>query len=286
MEKGFKAVVFDLDGVLFRGRTALPHAAEAVAKLRSLGLKVFFFTNNATKTRMQYCRKLNKLGIGAHLGEIYTSANGTAIYMREKGWKGKALVVGEYGLKKELQSAGFSIVSSPPADFVVVGLDRKFTYKKLANALLALKQGARFIVTNSNPTLPLEDKIAPGSAAMVEALVACARQRPEVIVGKPNTYILRKIAEAAGAGKQASAAPAKSGKGKSASTAKVKAKEIAIVGDSLENDIALANRFKALSVLVLTGVTKEKDAMRAKGENKPKLIIKDLSALPRALGVG
>jgi len=259
----FKAIVFDLDGVLFRGRKALPHAAETVARLRKLGLKVFFFTNNATKTRMQYARKLNKLGIGAHVSEIYTSANGTAIYMREKGWKGKALVIGEYGLRKELSAAGFKVVNAPPAEFVVVGLDRKFTYKKLANALLALKRGARFIVTNSNPTLPLEDRIAPGSAAMVEALAACAKQRPEVIVGKPNTYILKKIAQKAGA----------------------QPSQLAIVGDSLENDIALANRFGALSVLVLTGVTKEKDARRAKGENKPKLIIKNLSELSRVLGV-
>jgi len=262
VEKGFKAVVFDLDGVLFRGHKALPHAAETVAKLRKLGLKVFFFTNNATKTRMQYARKLGRMKIRARVSEIYTSANGTALYMKEKGWKGKALVIGEHGLRKELNDAGFKVVSVPPAEFVVVGLDRKFTYKKLASALSALSSGARFIVTNSNPTLPLEDRIAPGSAAMVEALAASAQMRPEIIVGKPNTFILRKIAQEANA----------------------KAKEMAIVGDSLENDIALANRLNALSVLVLTGVTKEKDAKKAKGESKPKLIIKGLSRLIRALG--
>ena len=55
--------VFDLDGVIYRGNQVLPHAIEVIADLRRRGHLVWFFTNNATKSRESYSIKLSSMGI-------------------------------------------------------------------------------------------------------------------------------------------------------------------------------------------------------------------------------
>ncbi|MGB9797280.1 MAG: HAD-IIA family hydrolase, partial [bacterium] len=97
MEK-IKLFIFDLDGVIYRETQPLPGAREIVQKLRERGKRVVFLTNNSTKTRYQYKRKLSNIGIKADVEEIFTSAWGTALFLKQEGAK-KALVIGEQGLK-------------------------------------------------------------------------------------------------------------------------------------------------------------------------------------------
>ena len=186
-----------------------------------------------------------------------TSAYGTALYLRGRYGRGRVFVIGEDGLKSELRDAGFDAVENENVDFVVVGLDRKFDYEKLRVALAALQKGARFIATNEDATIPLEKGFFPGAGAMVGAVRACSKKGPEIVIGKPNTYLLERIAR----------------------EARAKAREVVCVGDRIESDIVAANRFGALSVLVLTGVTKKEDLKKLRGKEKPKMVVESVAEL-------
>ena len=232
-----RLVIFDLDGVIYRGNSLLPGAKETLQELRNRGKYIAFLTNNSTQTRYQYKRKLSNLGIKADISEIFTSAWGTAYFLKNRGAR-KALVIGEDGLKKEIKWAGIEVTSLPQndVDYVVVGLDRRFNYKKLCNAFEAVKKGAKFLATNTDYTFPLENKIVPGGGAIVASL-RCALNIEPIIIGKPSPFLLGLIISRFG----------------------VKKEQSVIVGDRLDTDIEMGKRAGMKTVLVLTGVTSKEE---------------------------
>lgn len=253
--------VFDLDGVIYRGNEPQPHASETLLELARRGHKIFFLTNNATKSRKDYQDKLQGMNIPAQPNQIVTSAYATSLFIKEQGKeKPKAFVVGEAGLIHELESVGVEIVEDVyqnKVDYVVVGLDRGFNYKKLTDAQYAILSGATFIATNPDATYPLEEgKLAPGSGAVVSAVETATSTKP-VVIGKPHSYAVKKVLELA------DATPATS----------------IMIGDRLDTDIAAGNRMKMHTVLVLTGISSLTDAINAPAELKPQHIIPDLEAL-------
>ncbi|OIO20866.1 hypothetical protein AUJ17_05365 [Candidatus Micrarchaeota archaeon CG1_02_47_40] len=249
----FSSFIFDLDGVLYLGSTPIRGAAEALCELGRRNCRIFFLTNNATKTRGQYRKKLAAMGIDAKKKHIYTSAYGTAKYLVQEKIR-KVFVVGEAGLKREIRGAGVRICTGEEADAVVVGLDRKFDYKKLAHAASAIRNGALFIATNTDATLPLENGFAPGAGAMVEAAATASGKRPEVIIGKPQTFLIEDILDENDFQKR----------------------EVAFVGDRLDTDMLASNKLGIFSFCVLTGSTDKHSASRARGLYKPGKIIKSV----------
>ena len=257
------AYVFDLDGVLYLGDTPLPEAAEAVTRLRDAGKHVYFLTNNSGKTRADYCEKLRVVnGLNVPESSVFTSAYATALYLKERGAAGKTVfVIGEPGLAAELRDCGgLAVVTDPNGadhmaiDYVVIGIDRQFTYDKLRFAHAAITRGhAQFVATNRDATFPMEDGEIPGGGSLVAAL-ATATGREPVTIGKPETHAYEAILHAAG----------------------VTAPESVMVGDRLDTDILVGRRAGARTVLVLTGVTSAVQAENAPPEQRPDLIIGDL----------
>jgi 4-nitrophenyl phosphatase len=257
--------VFDLDGVIYRGNELQPQAKEIIFSLRSLGHNVRFFTNNAAKSRETYVSKLASLGIPTPIEEIMTSSYATALYFVEINAIGKTVYrIGEMGMAKELEDVGMKVIydlDEPDAhiDFVVVGLDRDFHYRKLARAQCAILQGANFIATNEDATFPVEGgMLLPGGGCMVDAVRTATSVEPFVI-GKPETYAFDKILN------MTNTLPERA----------------IMVGDRLDTDILVGNRAGAESVLVLTGVSSRADAENAVGDLKPKRVINTLAELIR-----
>lgn len=255
--------VFDLDGVIYRGMELQPHAREVIEALKNAGHAVRFYTNNAANTREDYVDKLESLGIPTPIEEIMTSSYAAALYFLEINAVGKTVYrVGEHGMAHEFESIGMKVIydqEEPEAniDFVVVGLDRNFSYKKLARAQSAILAGAQFIATNEDATFPVEaGTLLPGGGCMVAAIRTATSTEP-LVIGKPETYAYNKILQLTGT------PPEKS----------------VMVGDRLDTDIAVGNRAGAQTVLVLTGVTSEEQANNAEGDLKPKRIIKTLEEL-------
>jgi len=258
--------VFDLDGVMYLGDTAIPYAAEAVNRLQEAGKQVYFLTNNSGRTRADYCVKLAQVnGLIVPESAIFTSAYATALYLKQRGAAGRsAYVIGEPGLAAELTaSGGLTCITQPDSvdpgdiDYVVIGIDRQFTYDKLRFAHAAITRGhAQFIATNRDATFPMEVGEIPGGGSLVAALATAAGREP-VTIGKPETHAYEAILE----------------------VAHVTAPESVMIGDRLDTDIAVGRRAGALTVLVLTGVTTAEKAATAPPEWKPAYIIGDLREL-------
>ncbi|WP_456474193.1 HAD-IIA family hydrolase [Candidatus Pyrohabitans sp.] len=235
----FKAFVLDLDGVVYRGRELLPGVEEKIAKLKKRG-KVLFVTNNSTKTRAEYAEKLSSLGVEAGEDEIITSAYAAAQYIAEHHRRAGVYVIGEGGLKKELEWRGISIRESG-CSVVVVGLDRRFTYKKLAIAQHHLLHGAELLATNRDPTLVTERGLIPGAGAIVAA-VETASERQARLIGKPSKIMGELILRHLGA----------------------KPEESLLIGDRLDTDIAMGKALGMRTALVLTGATRRGDVDKSR----------------------
>jgi len=257
--------VFDLDGVLYLGDTAIPYAADAVSRLLENGKRVYFLTNNSGKTRADYRQKLADVnGLDIPESTIFTSAYASALYLKQRAAAGRSVfVIGEPGLASELSAAGMVAVTEPDSvdvhdiDYVVVGIDRKFTYDKLRFAHAAIMRGhAQFIATNRDSTFPMETGEIPGGGSLVAAL-ATATGREPLTIGKPETHAYEAIL----------------------ADAQTTAADSVMVGDRLDTDIAVGNRAGAFTVLVLTGVTSTGKAHSAPPEWRPDRIIGDLREL-------
>jgi len=258
-------LIFDLDGVVWHANTLINNKIPSViARLRKERHEIYFLTNNSTRSQYGYQKKLSRMGIRTELSNIICTANAARIYLQKKigSLKTKPVffVVGEAPLKKEIKKLGVEfagIDDDKKVDYVVVGVDWHFNYKKLARAMTALLNGAKFIATNADTTLPIKNKKArPGCGAIVAAITAASNRRPYVI-GKPNPLIVRNFF-----GKRIS-----------------KRKDVFIIGDRLDTDIVLANRIKAHPVLVLSGATMPEAAKKATGSQKPEFILKDITEI-------
>lgn len=256
-----RTFVFDLDGVIYRGEQPLPGAVDTISALRQLGHQVYFFTNNATQTRKTYITKLTRMGIPVDKEHIMTSAYATAVYLMSQGAQGgNVYVVGEQGLRDELTEIGMTLVdgSSPQTvDFVIAGLDRKFTYNKLMTAQQAIFSGAAFIATNRDTTYPLDGGlIVPGGGALVCAIEAATGVSP-IVIGKPETTAMQEILDLA------HAAPS----------------DAVVVGDRLDTDILTGRRIGALTVLVYTGICTPEMLECASEEMRPDIVINCLAEM-------
>lgn len=255
--------VFDMDGVLWAMEDPIPHGAETVKRLRLRGDRVYFLTNNSTRSREDYVAKLGRFGIRAEVSQVMTSAHATALVLRSEGAAGRhAYVVGERGLIAELEGAGLRVVpyrEGDRVDYVVVGWDRSFTYQKLAEAHGAIvRGGAQFIATNRDATYPDSGgRTLPGGGSLVAAVATAAGVAPRTI-GKPEPHALDLILREAG----------------------VPPEQCIVVGDRLDTDIALGKRAGARTVLVLTGVSTESDVAEAPASLRPDTVLHTLADLP------
>ncbi|MCX5773161.1 MAG: HAD-IIA family hydrolase [Fusobacteria bacterium] len=189
--------IFDLDGVIYLGNTAIPHAIEYLNHLSIKGDKVYFFTNNSSKTRLSVAEKISKLGYTTNEEQIISSSSIANEYFATKNYK-SAFLFGELGARNALFDNGIQIINdsipletildndSIKCDIVLAGIFRTATYSHVAAASLLLQRGAKFIVTNTDPSIPIERGLFPGAGAMIKAIETASGIVPEIIFGKPS----------------------------------------------------------------------------------------------------
>ena len=250
-----RAVLFDMDGVLYRGNQALPGVNELLAFLAEQSVAYACVTNNASRTREQFSAKLQAMGIGVPPERIITSATATSVWLRTRAPRGTTVfAIGMDGLREALFGDGYFVEQAERPEYVVVGADFEVTYAKLRTACYAIRAGATFIGTNPDTTFPMEDGIAPGVGALILALEAASDARA-TIIGKPERAMFDTALQMLGVG----------------------AADALAVGDRLDTDILGAIRAGVPSALVLTGVTTPEEA-RA-GEIRPDAVFDDLPHL-------
>lgn len=253
-------LLIDMDGVLYRGGSALPGLVSFFEWARQRGHAVALVTNNATSTQADFARKLAGMGVDVDPSDIMTSSVATARWLQREAPQGaRVLVVGGPGLFQAVFAPGLGFEPEwREPEWVVAGADFDLTYAKLAAACLALQRGARFVGTNPDSTYPTEEGLTPGAGA-VQAVLTLVTGKQPVIIGKPETPLLEMALEAM---------PSDVG-------------EVVVVGDRLDTDILAGKRIGARTALVLTGVSTREQA--AACELKPDLIAADLPALQAVL---
>lgn len=263
-----RALIIDMDGVLWHGNQAIEGLAGFFQTLRELDIRFILATNNASSTPQQYVQKLEVMGVKVSLDEVMTSAMATAMYLAGQydPQKTRIFLIGEDGAEQALREKGFILTglyelngeNSKGADIVVSGKDHGINWDKLATATLNIRAGAKFIGTNGDTTLPTERGLTHGNGAILAALQAATGVSP-MIIGKPEPIMYQQ-------------AMAKLG-----STLE----ETVAIGDKLETDILGAVRTGIRSLMVLTGVSTEADLKVS--DYQPTWVMPDITAVTQAL---
>ncbi len=253
----FDSLLLDLDGVVYRGKKAIAGAVESIARAQELGKSIGFITNNASRTPSQIASQLREMGIRVEDREIIGSAKAAAKLLASKIPAGsKVLVVGGEGLRSEVQALGFVLVDSsdqgPSA--VIQGFSPEVGWKDLAEAAFAIQNGAIWIATNQDWTLPLEKGVAPGNGTLVGAVHTAVGILPE-FAGKPFRPIFDSALLELGFQKPL------------------------VIGDRLDTDIKGAITAGLPSAAVLTGILGNKELLGARSDERPNYILSDLSEL-------
>jgi phosphoglycolate phosphatase len=241
-----------------QGDSLIEGISETLDKLRKSGKKMFFVTNNSTKSRAGYKKKFDGLGLNVPAEEIFSSSFAAAAYLEQTKFKEtgkKVYVIGEVGICEELDLIDVPYLGGPADSVnvpnmgpggqleidkdvgaVIVGFDRNINYYKIQYAQLCInEENAEFIATNLDAVTHLTDAQEwAGNGSMVGAIKGCTGQEPTV-VGKPSPLMIEYLESKFG----------------------IDRKRICMVGDRLDTDILFGTDNGLKSILVLSGVTSE-----------------------------
>lgn len=174
--------VVDLDGVVWLAGEPIGDVAAAVATLRDRGVRIIFATNNSRPTIAELVGRLGTIGIPAGPDDLVTSSQAAASLL---GGQSTAMVLAGDGVLEALDAHGVSVHDAGPVDAVVVGWTTQFDFDSLSRVSAAVRDGARLIGTNEDPTYPTPTGTVPGAGALLAAVAAAGGTKPE-IAGKPH----------------------------------------------------------------------------------------------------
>ncbi|HWQ91857.1 MAG TPA: HAD-IIA family hydrolase, partial [Clostridia bacterium] len=252
-------VALDMDGTIYSGGTLFSFTIPFLESLTQLGIGYTFLTNNSSKSSRDYLAHLGKIGIGASEEQLYTSTQATIEHLNEElpGMK-RLFVLGTASMREEVASAGFILTEDSAEDepeAVVVGFDTALDYKRLCRAAYWVKQGKFYIATHPDRVCPTDEPtVLVDCGAICAAIKEAAGRTPDVVLGKPDPCMIRGILHRHA----------------------LRPEHLAMVGDRLYTDMAMARRAGALGVLVLTGETTAEQA--AKYSPAPDLVVPGLAA--------
>lgn len=253
---GVDLLLADLDGVVYTGGIAIPHAVDSINRAAQ-NARVGYVTNNAFRTPASVAEQLSSFGLNVRSDDIVTSPQAAVRLLAGLIPAGSTvLVVGGEGLTSEVAGAGFVVTASAldEPDAVIQGFAPDVGWTQLAEASFALHAGIPWVATNTDWTLPLERGLAPGNGTLVSAVHTAVGRMP-VVAGKPEVAIFEEALR------------------RFASTSAL------FLGDRLDTDILGANRAGIASVLVLTGVDRAKHVLAADQRSRPTFIVDDLRQL-------
>lgn len=259
LHQHYDLAMLDLDGVVYRGREAVPQAAAALEVAREAGMALTFVTNNASRSPAQVAQRLAECAVPAEPDQVITSAQAAARMIAQEGGQPiRVLAIGSTALREALIAEGLEVVTSADdvPTVVVQGMSTSLGWRDLAEAVRAINAGASHVATNLDATVPTDRGIVPANGSMVAA-VTHATGRPAAEAGKPARWIFHEAARRSGGSRPL------------------------VVGDRLSGDIAGARAAGYASLHVLTGVDGPADLLRAVPSERPDYIGLDLRALGR-----
>ena len=253
-----RGFLLDMDGTFFLGETLLPGALELLALLNQRELPFSFLTNNTSRSKQDYIRKLMRLGVSEQDARVYTAGDATIAYLKQHHQGTKVFLMGTPSLAESFSAAGIGLEEKDP-DVVVMGYDTTLTYARLSAFCRFVRQGLPYIATHPDVNCPSPEGPIPDIGAMMRLVEASTGRKADVVVGKPNPGIVNALAQEWG----------------------LEPNEMVMVGDRLYTDIALGQTAGVKTVLVLSGETDSEDLENS--EYQPDLVCENLADLIRYL---
>lgn len=268
-----QGLICDLDGVVYRGDWPCPGAIEGLTAARERGISILFLTNNAGHTPAGIADRLQEMGVVAAPEEVLTSSQVAAEEIADRAERDDqrgALAVGGPGVRWALVDRGIAVVTAdelapgqePTPWAVVQGYGPSVTVTDLTEAAYAVNDGALWVATNTDATLPTPRGLAPGNGSLLACVSHATGREPDLVVGKPHPPAYRQALE----------------------VLDLPAGRVLAVGDRLETDVAGARAAGIHTALVLTGVHGRSDAREAPESHQPDLVVDSLPDLVPAFG--
>lgn len=233
-----KHLALDMDGTIYMGSTLFPYTLKFLSDMKEAGIGYSFLTNNPSRSVADYLKKLEGLGIQADEGNMYTTSLAAIDYIRTHYPSAKRLfMLGTPSMVSQFEKAGFEACADDPddvPDVLVVAFDMTLEYSRLCRAAWWASQGVPYVATNPDKVCPTDQRtVLVDCGSLCRCIEHATGRRPDITLGKPDPNMLKGILDRHG----------------------LQPEEIAMVGDRIYTDTAMAHNAGAFGVLVLSGET-------------------------------
>ena len=233
-----KHLALDMDGTIYMGSTLFPYTLKFLSDMKEAGIGYSFLTNNPSRSVADYLKKLEGLGIQADEGNMYTTSLAAIDYIRTHYPSAKRLfMLGTPSMVSQFEKAGFEACADDPddvPDVLVVAFDMTLEYSRLCRAAWWASQGVPYVATNPDRVCPTDQRtVLVDCGSLCKCIEHATGRRPDIMLGKPDPNMLKGILDRHG----------------------LQPDEIAMVGDRIYTDPAMAHNAGAFGVLVLSGET-------------------------------
>ena len=231
-------VALDMDGTIYLGSRIFPFTIPFLEKMKAAGIGISFLTNNPTRSVQDYLDKLAKMGIEATEDGMYTTSLAAIDYIKEHHPQARRLfLLGTPSMAEQFRKAGYEECADDPGDVpdvLVVAFDTTLTYSRLCRAAYWASQGIPYVATNPDRVCPTDKPtVLVDCGSLQKCIEHATGRKPDIVLGKPDPTMLQGIMHRHG----------------------LKPEEIAMVGDRIYTDTAMAHNAGAVGVLVLSGET-------------------------------
>lgn len=255
-----KHVALDMDGTIYMGDSLFPYTIPFLEKLKQMNISYSFLTNNPSKSLDDYLQKLEKMGIHATEEEMYTTTVATIDYIKVHYPEARRLfLLGTPSMISQFEKAGFISTADDAEDvpdLIVAAFDLTLVYSRLCRAAWWISQGIPYIATNPDKVCPTNlPTVLVDCGSICKCLEHATGRQPDITLGKPDPNMLIGILQ----------------------QKQLQPEEIAMVGDRIYTDIAMAQNAGAVGVLVLSGETTIEVANAA--PNPPDVIAENIGEL-------
>lgn len=261
-----QAIVCDLDGTLYMDGKPFDYSRAFLDKVLQSGKKLFYFTNNSSKSRSTYLKRLQKIGFPAEEEYLITSTDCAVSYLRNHQMTPDIYLVGNQDLFHDFQNCGFNplstaeALSSDKAQAVVLGFDTELTYEKIDTCYQLILRDIPYVATHADLLCPVsKGTFKPDVGSFIALFETATNGRVPLVMGKPHRQAVQAIAEKAQCPPQ----------------------QIAFIGDRLYTDIRMAEQFEMVGILVLSGETTR--TMLKSSQDQPTFTIENVSQLTKLL---
>ncbi len=266
-----KHVALDMDGTIYLGSKIFPYTIDFLQRLTDAGITYSFLTNNPTRSVADYLKKLEKLGIIAEEKNMYTTSLATIDYIKANHPEAKRLfMLGTPSMQEQFILSGFEACEDSAEDrpdVLVVAFDSTLTYDRLCRAAWWASQGVPYVATNPDRVCPTDQPtVLVDCGSLQKCIEHATGRKPDIVLGKPDPTMLDGIRQHMG----------------------LEPEEIAMVGDRIYTDTAMAHNAGAFGVLVLSGETTIETALQVAEDARnnpapeffpPDLIVRDIAEL-------